>query len=579
MLSMVSIKALDRCPPGTPMSVSLGSTRELATGNWRTFRPVYATRPSPCNLDCPAGTDVRAFLSCAADGDAESAWRTIRAHNPLPGVCGRVCYHPCERQCNRLALDEPVAIHAVERAIAEEARTRRFDLAFVEGAERTAVAMVGAGPAGLSAAHHLARRGYPVTVFDAMPEPGGMLRYGIPAYRLPRHVLDAEIDLLRVMGVRFVGETRFGANRSVDELSAYAAVFVAIGAQRSRRAGVEGEELPGVRSGVEFLREINLAWPAWSDTAQRPPDGGSRLRPVLDGHAVVVGGGNTALDAARVAVRLGARATIVYRRSREDMPAHPDEIGQAEAEDIGIMFYAAPIRFVSANGRLERVECQRMRPGAPDASGRPRPEPIPGSTFELAADHVFTAIGEEVETELLAGLIEQERGRLRTDRFGRTGRPAMFAGGDAATGAGTVAEAIGSGRVAADAIDGWLHGRDPVEAAVATRVGPSELNLFYFGRLARTRPELIVPARAVTDFAEVVRDLSWDQASAEARRCFTCGSCTTCDNCLIFCPDVAISRDRSTGLYAIDLAHCKGCGICAAECPRGAVILNPEDQR
>ena len=582
---MVSIKGLDQCPPGTPMSVSRYSTRDLATGNWRTFRPVYATRPSPCNLDCPAGTDVRAFLSFAADGDAEGAWRTIRAHNPLPGVCGRVCYHPCERQCNRLALDEPVAIHAVERAIAEEARRRRFDLAFAEGSEHTPAAVVGAGPAGLSAAHHLARRGYQVTVFDAMPEPGGMLRYGIPAYRLPRHVLDAEIDLLRAMGVRLVGDARFGANRPFDELSGYAAVFVAIGAQRSRRAGVTGEELHGVRSGVEFLRDINLG----------------ALTP-MDGQAVIVGGGNTALDAARVAVRLGARATIVYRRAREDMPAHPDEIGQAEAEGIGIMFYAAPVRFISANGRVQRVECQRMRPGPPDASGRPRPEPIPGSTFELPADHVFTAIGEEVEIELLAGFLDAERGRLCADRFGRTGRPAIFAGGDAATGAGTVVDAIGSGRVAADAIDGWLHGQDPVEQASpspgsgqapstgstgspqagsgqAVRVGPSELNLFYFGRLARTRPQLAVPARAVTDFSEVVRDLSWDQASAEALRCFTCGSCTACDNCLIFCPDVAIVRDPSTGFYAIDLAHCKGCGICAAECPRGAVTLNPEELR
>jgi NADPH-dependent glutamate synthase beta subunit-like oxidoreductase len=558
---MVSIRALDKSPSGTPMSVSLRSTRDVVTGSWRTFRPTYATRPSPCNLDCPAGTDVRAFLSFAADGDAERAWRTIRAHNPLPGVCGRVCYHPCERQCNRLELDKPVAVHAVERAIAEEALARRFELAFGGVSQQAPVAVVGSGPAGLSAAHHLARRGYAVTVFDAMPEPGGMLRYGIPSYRLPRPALDGEIDLLRAMGVTFVGNSRFGANRTFDELDRFAATFVAIGAHRSKRAGVPGEHLDGVRSGVEFLREINAG----------------TLAP-MHGNTIVIGGGNTALDAARVAVRLGSRAMIVYRRSRQDMPAHPDEIAQAEAEGIEIVFYAAPIEFSSGNGRVSQVRFQRMRPGAPDASGRPRPEPIPGSTFDTPADYVFTAIGEDVETDLLGGFLEPERGRLRTDSFGRTGRPAVFAGGDAATGAGTVVEAIGSGRVAAETIDGFLHGQDPVAATGATRVGPAELNLFYFGRADRARPGMLVPERAVSDFSEVVADLTWEQAVAEAGRCFTCGSCTQCDNCLVFCPDAAIRRNPATGGYEIDMAHCKGCGICAAECPRGAVVFSPEDR-
>ena len=232
----VSIRALERAPAGTPMSVSLRSTRELATGNWRTFRPTYMTRPSPCNLDCPAGTDVRAFLSLAADGDAVAAWRTIREHNPLPGVCGRVCYHPCEHACNRLALDEPIAVHAVERAIANRALADGAVAPPVAGAHQTPIAVVGAGPAGLSAAHHLARRGYAVSVFDEMPEPGGMLRYGIPAYRLPRLVLDTEIGLLRAMGVRFVGGTRFGRDLGGAEMADFAATFVAIGAQHSKRS-------------------------------------------------------------------------------------------------------------------------------------------------------------------------------------------------------------------------------------------------------------------------------------------------------------------------------------------------------
>jgi len=558
----VSIRPLDRAPAGTPMSVSLRSTRDLGTGNWRTFRPTYVTRPSPCNLDCPAGTDVRAFLSLAANGDVLGAWRTIREHNPLPGVCGRVCYHPCELACNRLVLDEPIAVHAIERAIADEARARGAGAEPVADAHRTPVAVVGAGPAGLSAAYHLARRGYDVTVFDAMPEPGGMLRYGIPEYRLPREALEGEIELLRQMGIRFVGDVRFGADRDAPDLADYAASFVAIGAQRSRSARVPGEDLPGVRSGVDYLREVNTGHAE-----------------ATSGPAAVIGGGNTALDTARALRRLGAAPTIVYRRSREDMPAHPDEIAQAEAEGIEFVFYAAPQAFVGSATGLARVEFQRMRPGAPDASGRPRPEPIPGSTFAIETAQAYTAIGEEVETEQLAQIVDSANGRLRADRWGRTDKPAVFAGGDAATGAGTVVEAIGSGRRAADAIDGYLHGRDPVEGGQAARVGPSDVNLFYFGRSPRARPEMLRSDRAVTSFAEVVGDLAWQHAVDEAQRCLTCGSCTTCDNCLIFCPDVAIERNPATGLYTIDLAHCKGCGICVEECPRGAIELTAEKQR
>jgi formate dehydrogenase beta subunit len=558
---MVPIRPLGTPPAGTPMAVSLRSTRELATGNWRTFRPVQSNRPSPCQLDCPVGTDVRAFLAHAAEGDVEQAWRVIRRANPFPGICGRVCYHPCEGDCNRAALDGAVAVHAVERAIADEAARRQLAVEHGAVPQMLRVGVVGAGPAGLSCAYHLARRGYAVTVFDEQPRPGGMLRYGIPAYRLPRPALDAELELLAHMGITFVGGVRVGATPGAPDLSAYAALFLAIGAQRSKHTHIAGDMLNGVESGLEFLRSVNRG-------VERP----------LSGPVVVVGGGNTAVDTARVALRLGAEPTVVYRRGREHMPAHPDEVAQAEREGVRFIFWAAPIRFIPRHGSVERVEVQRMRAGSPDESGRARPEPIPGATSTLPATRVFTAIGEEVETDLLHGFATAMHGHVRADEWGRTRRASVFAGGDAATGAGTVSDAIGSGRRAALAIDAHLQEHDIVEGGLAERVRRNEVNLFYFPRQSRAEAGVRTEPGRIRGFSEVLEGLPWSAAAAEAARCFTCGECTACDNCYVFCPDAAITPDRATGTYAIDLTHCKGCGVCVTECPRGAMTWSRESE-
>lgn len=552
------IEALRTPPPGTPMSVSLRSTRDLRTGSWRTLRPTYVTQASPCNQDCPAGTDVRRVLTLVAEGDVAGAWHTIREHNPLPGVCGRVCYHPCENLCNRAPLDGAVAVHSIERAIADEARARRLrPRALPIVLPPRLVAIVGSGPAGLSCAYHLARRGIGVTVFDAMARPGGMLRYGIPEYRLPRRVLDAEIALLHQMGVHFVCKTRVGAE--IGTLGSFDAVFLALGLQQSKRVGLPGQHLEGVRSGLQFLREAN---------AERAD--------ALSGPVVVIGGGNTALDTARMALRLGGEPTIVYRRARADMPAHPDEIAQAEAEGIGIVTLAGPLRFVNGGERLTAVEFQRMRPGAPDASGRARPEPIPGDTFTLAARWAFTAIGEELEHDELVESLSQAGGYLRADGWGHTRDPIIYAGGDAATGAGTVVEAIGSGRRAAEAIAARFLSAAPVPRDGSVRVEFGNVNVFYFPTTPRIQPPHVPAVTRIHGVDEVVQAISWSEAMAEASRCMSCGFCTQCDTCLTFCPDSAISRDRDRGGYAVDLNHCKGCGICATECPRGALVLAPE---
>lgn len=561
----VSVRLPDDVPDGTPMAVSLRSTRELNTGSWRTFRPLYVTRPSPCNLDCPAGTDVRAFLTLSAAGDAVGAWRTILEHNPLPATCGRVCYHPCEAACNRAGFDQRVSIHAVERAIADQVHASRgvSDLRDALPPRSGArVAIVGSGPAGLSCAYHLTRRGHQPIVFEAAEDAGGMLRYGIPEYRLPRAVLDAEIESLRILGADFRFGACLGGSLTWDDLAPFDAVFVGIGTQKSRDAGVPGEGLEGVRPALDFLREVN----AGHDVS-------------VPSRVVVIGGGNTAIDAARVALRKGARVTVVYRRTRAEMPAHPDEVAQAEAEGVHFIFQALPVRFQGWRGALTSVHVQRTRPGAPDASGRCRPEPIPGATMTLACTRALTAIGEELDDRAVGTAIEVARGRLQADRWGRTAAQPLFAGGDAASGAGTVVEAIGSGRRAAMAIDAWLTGVPMVsEPSTEGRVAVSDLNLFYFGRAPRMPLPMLHPSRAIGGFEEVATGLTWAEAREEAGRCLTCGACTECGNCVTFCPDGAISRAPGGG-FVVDELHCKGCGVCVAECPRAAMALVPEEAR
>ena len=594
-----------------PMPVSTTSTRVNRTGSWKYIRPVYRDKVAPCNQGCPVGIDIEGYMNLLRESRFEEARDLLLRENPMPAVTGRVCHHPCEAACNRRRFDTAVAIHAVERAMGDWA----LEHPVADGTiarRRESVGVVGAGPAGLACAYHLARLGFPVTVYEAEPEPGGMLRYGIPAYRLPRAVLAGEIQRIRSLGVEIRCGVRLGKGLPWSELDRHDAVFLATGAHRSRPLGLEGDHVPGVVPGLAFLRAVN---------------GG--VRPRLGRRVVVVGGGNTAVDCARTALRLGAEVTVLYRRTREEMPALADEVDEALGEGVRFRFLAAPaalrmaehaddepaIEAIEAmfdapgerHPRLAGLECVPMRLGEPDASGRRRPVPADGERFVIPADSVLIAIGEEADPGDAPFGLAADDGIVRVDAFNATSHATVFAGGDLASRSRTVADALGAGKRAAIGIDrffrsraGGANGR-PDEKAL--RIGASgilsitrwrgddpvartgeinevvrweEMNPAHFGHRPRHDDHHLAPERARRSFGESNLGLSRIQAMADARRCLNCGVCNACELCLIFCPDLAISRRADAPGFVIDYDHCKGCGVCAAECPRGAITMTRE---
>ncbi|HQT90846.1 MAG TPA: NAD(P)-binding protein [Candidatus Kryptobacter bacterium] len=545
-----------------PLAFSLESTRKIPTGSWRHVRPVYKNKTSPCEVGCPAGEKISVYFELVRQKKYEEAWYKILEDNPLPGVTGRVCYHPCEGQCNRSAHDEPVAIHNIERFVADKNLRNKKLPQVSESPKSEKIAVIGSGPAGLSCAYQLSRKGYRAVVYEADHEAGGMLRYGIPGYRLPKKILDKEIADIESLGVEIRADSRIGGNVAWSELEKYDAVFVAVGAMRSRKMEVPGEEMKGVYTGVDFLRELS--------TGNVPKIGRSVL---------VVGGGNTAIDAARSALRLGKKATILYRRTRAEMPAVPEEIEEAEKEGVLFEFLVAPTKITGVKGKANKIELIKMKLGEPDASGRRKPVPIKGSNFSMAADTIISAIGEEPDLSFLPYSFLKKGVRLFVDDDYSTGVPGIFAGGDAATNPnGTVVNAIRAGKDAANSIDEFLGWRSKSNGKPHDVVRPGDINTFYFPHEERVKVPRITVEKSKATFGEVNRTLSEDQALAEAERCFTCGTCLHCDVCMTFCPDVAISKDAH-GEYVIDYDHCKGCGICVNECPREAMELVPEESR
>ena len=534
------------------ITLDVGSSLANKTGSWRTLRPVYLDRLPPCNHACPAGEDIQGWLYHAEGGDYESAWRALTANNPLPAVMGRVCYHPCETSCNRGQLDEAVGINSVERFLGDEAIRRGWKFATPEKESGKRVMIVGAGPSGLSAAYQLRRLGHAVTIFEAGPYAGGMMRFGIPKYRLPREVLDAEVKRILDLGVELV------LNRKVEDIRAtmkegrFDAAFLAVGAHIGKRAFIPAGAAARMLDAVSVLRGME-----------------GEEKPMLGRRVVVYGGGNTALDVARTAKRLGAtEAIIVYRRTREKMPAHDFEVEEALQEGV-LIKWLSTIKNMADEGTLT-VEKMTL-----DAKGFPQPT---GEFETLEADSLVLALGQDVDLSLLDGVpgLSLKDGTVVVGPNMMTGYAGIFAGGDMVPSERTVTVAIGHGKKAARHVDAWLGGGTYAPPAKHEVADFAKLNPWYYSDAPKTVRPVLDIARRTSTFDEVVRGLDETNALFEARRCLSCGNCFECDNCYGVCPDNAVIKLGPGKRFEFNYDYCKGCGICVSECPCGAIKMVPE---
>ncbi len=518
----------------------------------RSRMPVYVDLLPPCNSGCPAGENIQEWLRLVKAGQEEAAWRELVKNNPFPAIHGRVCYHPCEAACNRVELDGSVSIHSVERYLGDLAIEKGWTFEKPRFSTGRRILVIGAGPSGLSAAYQLARMGHEVEIRDSSDSPGGMMRYGIPEYRLPRDILDAEVARLLDLGVRIVN------NYTVKDLMAdqaeggFEATFVAIGAHLSKRVDIPNRDASKIVDAVTFLRDV-----------------ASGERPLIGRKVAVYGGGNTAMDAARVARRLGAEESIiVYRRTEEQMPAHAEEREGALREGVKMNW----LRTITAldEGDLT-VEIMEL-----DEDGRARGT---GRFEKLEADTVILALGQETDSNFLRRIpgMHFEHDVVQVDpRTLMTGVPGIFAGGDAVPSERTVTIGVGHGKRAATQIDAWLAGREAPSRPKHDLASFDKLHLWYFGDARRnTQPEL-EPSERVTDFDEIVGGLTDEQAHVEAARCLSCGNCFECDGCLGACPEGAVIKLGKGLKYRFDYDKCTGCATCYDQCPVHAIDMIEE---
>jgi NADPH-dependent glutamate synthase beta subunit-like oxidoreductase len=545
-------------------SFSSGASREQSP-----LRPKYVEKRPPCTDACPSGNRIREFVTTLAQAELlgksmdqafEEAWGIVTETNPFPSICGRVCPALCEDECNRRELEDSVGINKIERAIGDFGREHDLELKrLTEDAKSQKVAVVGGGPSGLSCAYQLARRGYAVKVFEAMEKAGGMLRYGIPGYRLPEGVLDQEIQRILDLGVELECGVKVGPDLTIDQLKQdYDAVYVALGAQQGVSLGLDGEDAQNVFSGVDFLRRFHH---------------GEQLGLGKDVVVIVVGGGDTAVDAARISKRLGANVTILYRRTLQEMPAIKEEVEEAINEGITVEFLAAPVGFKKGDdGKVKAMVAIRMELGEPDDSGRRRPVPIEGSEFEIPASAVISAVSQEPDFTGFEDLIEG-RDWIKVDAQGHTKVDGVWAGGDV-TRLALVTDAIGQGRHAAESIDHKLQGTE-AEADTRSVIHTDKMQLDHYARQERAEPAVLeVDERMGGLETEVNLGLTMEQAVSESRRCMSCGYCFDCEKCWLYCQDQAIDKPSTRGvLYSFKLGNCTGCAKCADICPCGFIEM------
>jgi len=537
----------------TPFAITLGvgTSRANHTGSWRVERPVYVDRLPPCNNACPAGENIQGWLYEAESGNYEAAWRKLVEENPLPSIMGRVCFHPCETACNRVQVDEAVGINAVERFLGDLAIEKGWQLPDPGPDTSKRILVVGAGPAGLSATYHLRLLGHQVRLVDSAERLGGMMRYGIPAYRLPRAILDAEIDRVIAMGVDVALNHVVHDIEEERSAGGFDAVFLAVGAQLGKRVNIPAGDSSKIVDAVSFLHQV----------AHDDP-------PLLGRRVVVYGGGDTAFDAARTARRLGATdAVIVYRRNRERMGASGEEFEQALGEGVTVRWLSTVNKFEGDHIVLEKMQLNDE--GFPESTGE---------FEELDADSLVLALGQDTDLSLLdhAQDVTVEDGAVSVETSMMAGASGIFAGGDAVPADRTATVAVGHGKRAAHGIDDYVMGRAPDVKQRHELATFERLNTWYYADAPRTKRPELEKIRRQTNFEEVVGGLTEDNALFEARRCLSCGNCFECDNCFGVCPDNAVIKLGTGERYEFDYDFCKGCGICVKECPCGAIEMVPE---
>ena len=533
--------------------LDVGTSLANQTGSWRTERPVYVDRLPPCNNACPAGENCQAWLYHAEEGDYRAAWEEIMLNNPLPAIMGRACYHPCETECNRAQVDEAVSIHSVERFLGDLAVAQGWNVTVDQPDTGLRVLVIGSGPSGLSAAYHLRRLGHAVTIMEAGPAPGGMMRFGIPKYRLPRDILDAEVGRLTKLGIEIRLNAKVEDIVETMETEGYDACFAAIGAHLAKKVDIPAPDAGKILDAIGVLRQM-----------ETDPEG-----PQLGRRVVVYGGGNTALDAARTAKRLGNEAIIVYRRNREKAPAHDFEIQEALEEGVQIHWLSTIKSMDEGELTIEKMQL--------NAEGWPEPT---GEFETIGGDTIVLALGQDVDTSVLGrieGIEIRKDGIVEVNQNMMTGKAGIFAGGDMVPAERTITVAVGHGKKAARCIDAYLKGATFQAAPKHELAEFTLLNPWYYSDAGQTIQPVLDEIRRRTTFEEVVAGLDDRTALFEARRCLSCGNCFECDNCFGICPDNSIVKLGPGKRYEVNFDFCKGCGMCAEECPCGAIQMVPEE--